>query len=84
MNLECNSLLDWALTFHMGDKPPVVSHFIAERLPKHEKEEKENWGKTPFKLQGFMPTEMSSHTFIDLAKHYKIIPTKKENNYKDL
>lgn len=35
-------LLDWVLTFHIGDKPPVVSHFIAERLPKHEKEEKEN------------------------------------------
>ncbi|MGH7790766.1 MAG: MFS transporter, partial [Thermodesulfobacteriota bacterium] len=35
-------LLDWVLTFHIGDKPPVVSHFIAERLPKHEKEEKEH------------------------------------------
>lgn len=33
-------LLDWVLTFHIGDKPPVVCHFIVERLAKHEQEEK--------------------------------------------
>ena len=27
-----NDLLDQALKFHLGDKPPVVSHLIAERL----------------------------------------------------
>lgn len=30
------------LTFLIGDKPPVVSHCIAKRLPKPGKEEKEN------------------------------------------
>jgi hypothetical protein len=31
------AIQDQALSFHIGEKPPLVSHFIAQPLPSKEK-----------------------------------------------